>query len=323
MTAPALPAKPLLFISHKHADHEIAKALADFIKNRTGAQVRIHVSSHPDYSGPSSGRFLNEQLRTTLWQTEALILIYTSADQNWSYCLWECGVATNEHHPNRNIIILQCGEEVPAVYEGCLTTKANDFQSVRKLVGEIFMGPDFFAGRGRPVTDFTEKDCDDAAKDLHEIFVGLLSNLQRPESWSPWPLLRVELPGDDVRALVSIRDRAVANSLVSEKATIVGCNSELPRLFGKTRIETDIPLSALLPNSGLDPEWFESCCDQIADFVASREPVVHLAFGRFVHSCCDWSEAQLRQEQNRIRDIVCRSFRPARDSRDGQDGFHR
>jgi hypothetical protein len=105
----ASPDQPLLFISHKHVDHELAKVLADFIKKRTGAQVRIHVSSDPDYLGPPAGRVLNRELRQTLWQTEVLILIYTSADQSWSYCLWECGVATNAGSPDTNIIVLQCG----------------------------------------------------------------------------------------------------------------------------------------------------------------------------------------------------------------------
>jgi hypothetical protein len=112
--------KPLLFISHKHVDHEVATALADFIKDHTGAQVRIHVSSNPDYQGPAAGRVINQALRETLWQTEALILVYTSADQDWSYCLWECGVATNRGRPE-NIIVLQCGDERARSMMGRLT----------------------------------------------------------------------------------------------------------------------------------------------------------------------------------------------------------
>ena len=108
---------PFLFISHKHVDHELATVLAKFIKNHTGAQVRIHVSSDPDYVGPPAGRVLNQTLRETLWQTEALILIYTSADQSWSYCMWECGVATNAASPDTNIYVLQCGEELVSRYE--------------------------------------------------------------------------------------------------------------------------------------------------------------------------------------------------------------
>ncbi|MGC2660584.1 MAG: hypothetical protein WA324_21725 [Bryobacteraceae bacterium] len=129
---------PLLFISHKHVDHELAKVLADFVKNRTGAQVRIHVSSDPDYLGPPAGRVLNKALREILWRTEALILIYTSADQNWSYCLWECGVATKANNPDTNIVVFQCGDEAAPVYEGCLNVKATELKSIRRFVDELF-----------------------------------------------------------------------------------------------------------------------------------------------------------------------------------------
>ena len=58
--------KPKLFISHKHTDSVIAKALADFISEKTAYNVEIHLSSNPEYDGPRIGRNLNQQLRDAL-----------------------------------------------------------------------------------------------------------------------------------------------------------------------------------------------------------------------------------------------------------------
>jgi len=78
---------PLLFVSHKHSDRQIAEILARFIEERSAARIKVHLSSSPDFQGPRFGKPLNAQLREALWKTEVLILVYTSPDQDWSYCM--------------------------------------------------------------------------------------------------------------------------------------------------------------------------------------------------------------------------------------------
>jgi hypothetical protein len=102
----------LLFISHKHSDSTIAQVLAAFIEGESGGRVRVHLSSSPDFQGPRYGKSLNAQLRQALGASEVLILIYTSSDEDWSYCMWECGVATHPQSPNTAIVVFQCGTDV-------------------------------------------------------------------------------------------------------------------------------------------------------------------------------------------------------------------
>src|SRR5215510_8939672 len=98
-----------LFISHKHSDSQIAQVFGNFIEARSNGTVKVHLSSSPDFQGPKYGPSLNAQLRKALWETDVLLLIYTSADLDWQYCMWECGVATRADSPNTNIIVVQCG----------------------------------------------------------------------------------------------------------------------------------------------------------------------------------------------------------------------
>ena len=51
----------------------------------------------PSAKTPGVGRTLNAELRQALWGAGAVILVYTSPDEDWGYCMWECGVATLPH----------------------------------------------------------------------------------------------------------------------------------------------------------------------------------------------------------------------------------
>lgn len=269
-----MPDQPLLFISHKHVDHEVATVLAKFVKNHTAAKVRIHVSSDPDFLGPPAGRVLNQTLLQTLWQTEALILVFTSADQSWSYCMWECGVATNAASPTTNIYVLQCGEEPPPVYDGSLNVRVSDVKSLRRFIDQMFRQAKFFPGREK-LTDYSEKDCDEFAQELHKGLMDVIRRQHRTESRSPWPSFRLELPDDDVAAVVAATNVEEAKQIISNKGVVASFHPSIPALFGMAHIQPEASMAALLVG-GKNGEWFESCCYQIADFAANRAPVVRL-----------------------------------------------
>jgi hypothetical protein len=266
--------QPLLFISHKHVDHELATVVAKFVKNHTGAQVRIHVSSDPDYAGPPAGRVLNQTLRETLWQTEALILVYTSADQSWSYCMWECGVATNAASPDTNIYVLQCGDESPPVYDGSLNVRASEVKSIRRFIDQMFRQPSFFPGREK-LTNYSEKDCDEFALVLHKSLMDVIRRQHRTEYRSPWPSFRLELSDEDVAAIVAATNVAQVVAIIHDKGIIGWFHPSAPALFDMAHIQLEASVATLL-REGKTAEWFESCCFQIADFAANRAPVVRL-----------------------------------------------
>ena len=97
--APPVEKKPLLFISHKHDDRKIAEELATFVRKKTLGQVNVYLSSNPRYLGPRQGKNLNDELKQALWEAKVVLLVYTSNDNDWSYCMWECGVATDPSPP--------------------------------------------------------------------------------------------------------------------------------------------------------------------------------------------------------------------------------
>src|SRR5215468_4421154 len=95
--------EPTIFISHKHADHSIADVIREFVERRSNREVTVFQSSSGESEGPELGRPLTNELKNALWKAGIVILIYTSEDQDWQWCMWECGVATNPHSPDTRV----------------------------------------------------------------------------------------------------------------------------------------------------------------------------------------------------------------------------
>jgi hypothetical protein len=109
--------KPLLFISHKTDDTKYAQAIAEFVQNISGGLVDVFVSSDPRFEGPRIGKGLNKDLSLALWRAGLVILVYTSEDKDWAWCMWECGVATDPDSPDTKVIVLQCSDAEPKVFQ--------------------------------------------------------------------------------------------------------------------------------------------------------------------------------------------------------------
>lgn len=160
---------PLLFISHKHADSKIARVLADFIEERSSGHVKVHLSSSPDFKGPMYGKGLNDQLRQALWDTEVLILVYTSADQDWSYCMWECGVAIHPQSTSTTVVVFQCGSDVPAPFNDVLRVNVRKYEDIKRFIDQFLRDPKFFPSlNGALAPALKDIHVENAAKELHK-----------------------------------------------------------------------------------------------------------------------------------------------------------
>lgn len=48
-------AEPVVFVSHKHSDRQIAETIAKFVKNKSAGVARVHLSSSPISRGRALG----------------------------------------------------------------------------------------------------------------------------------------------------------------------------------------------------------------------------------------------------------------------------
>ena len=271
-----------LFVSHKHADSEIARVLADFIVTKSLKKVTAHVSSNPAYKGPRFGRNLNQELGLALKQAQTLLLIYTSADEDWSYCMWECGVATDPSSPRTNIIVFQCGHDAPKVYQDQLRVDARNLNDIRRFTKMFFTDVGFFSGATEALApDFSDDDCNQAANELHQALLApnVLPPLNElaPEDVAAWPLLRLEVNISSIDRLVSpgVGNPTAFEKLLLEEAVIVYADNRAPLLFGVNSLPINMPfgnLVASLPaTSGTTtPAWLSSCIFQLQSVAERR-----------------------------------------------------
>jgi TIR domain len=265
-----------LFISHKHSDTRIAKVLADFVETRALGQVSVHMSSDPRYKGPRLGKNINQELCAALYNCDVLLLLYTSADEDWSYCMFECGVATDPQAPRTNIIVFQCGADVPSPFADQLRVNVRDLKDLRKFTKAFFTDSGFFPKEEAALApNYPEDKCDEAARELYGKLAapGILPPLEREpiEDVRAWPLLRIEVALNDIDQIVQSDDSAAPEAcrkLLLDKALITYSSSRAPILFGLDSLPPNMLFGGLVatqaaPASGAIPAWVESCVVQM------------------------------------------------------------
>jgi hypothetical protein len=277
-------ADPRLFISHKHSDSKIAHVVAAFVEEKSNNSVRVHLSSNPDFQGPKFGKALNAQLREALWNTDVLLLVYTSADQDWQYCMWECGVATHPQSPDTNIIVFQCGTDAPSPFQDVLRVNVRRYDDIKRFTDQFFRDPKFFPKLNRPFAPaLKDVHVENAAKDLFKKLGEVLPlDPASVEEWRTWPYLRIELPRSEVDRIeqASEAERVkLSHQIVSNFAEIRTSDPRAAQLFGQALLPPKLKFENLLKswkdrNPNADASWFDSCCEQIMIGAVRGFPII-------------------------------------------------
>ena len=278
---PQLPADPLVFVSHKHSDREIAETIARFIRTSTAGKARVHLSSSPDYEGPRFGQALNEELKRALGAADAVILVFTTDTEDWSYCMWECGIATdpNDRRPT-SVIVVQCTAVPPKPFGDQLRVDARDLDSVQAFVKALLTTTDFFARRDSPVTGFAAEGSEvmEFAVDLHAKLAVVLPSGGGAERSTPTsPFLRIRLNG---QAVEELRTAYLAGETeqclpILESRTEIAESAGAENLLGM-RLEPGTTLGDVLAGwrddhrAGEQPRWFWALAEQIEAAIVGR-----------------------------------------------------
>lgn len=279
----------LIFVSHKHSDRDIAVVLANFIKNKSLGQTKVHLSSEPDFEGPRIGTNLNQQLTRTLQKASVVILLYTAADQDWSYCMWECGVALDPSNPDTNIMVFQCGRDIPGPFSDQVRTNARKPDDILRFVQSFYTEKEFFPEAEAPLTTFSPdgQEVKEAANELFKKLEKVLPELEAEvaEEWPAWPFLKIEVPLDQVESIENAtadeQDRWVTD-VIPELARVKKYAGGAEQMLGKARLKRDLNLSEMFDlwrakNQEADSSWFEGMCHQIKAGALAEYSVIRIA----------------------------------------------
>jgi hypothetical protein len=270
----AMTDRPLLFISHRHADRAIADVIRDFVTYRSSGNVDVYQSSSSDAQAPKIGRNINQELRAALRKAQVLLLVYTSQERDWDYCMWECGFAVSDETEETRIVVLQCGRHLPRIFADQLAVDLRDPEKVRRFVNEFLTDPGFVPGREQPLTGFQPNDAGviRAADSLFENLLAVLGPDEddQAEEWPAVPFVRLELSPAHVRQITDEPDGDKAAALATEllrDAAVLGSDREAAALFGRPTLRLDEPFGKLLHERDRGeepPDWLTSLAHQVS-----------------------------------------------------------
>jgi len=122
-----------IFISHRHSDKEIAEVLTRHLTFWGISRKEIFQSSTAG-QGAEKGRSLTDQLKKAVHESKVVFLIYTFEETDWSYCMWEVGLAEGDE--STNVIVLQCKLETPKLFRDKVNVKLEQ-EDIRALVKDF------------------------------------------------------------------------------------------------------------------------------------------------------------------------------------------
>ncbi|HEY6890038.1 MAG TPA: toll/interleukin-1 receptor domain-containing protein [Solirubrobacter sp.] len=276
---------PLVFISHKHSDREIAETIARFIRTKTAGKVRVHLSSSPNFEGPRLGKHLNDELKRALGAAEAVILVFTSETEDWSWCMWECGIATNPNDPHpTSVVVVQCGPDKPKPFADQLSVDARDLDSLQTFVRTLLAGTDLFVHRDAPVTGFAAEGLEvkEFAAELHgKLDEVLPAGVGAERSTPTSPYLRLRLDDETAKQLRT----AYLEGDPEKCLPIVGAKAEIAESAGvesvfDMRLDAGATLGDVLTAwriehpGNQEAGWFSALAEQVESaIVGTLRPV--------------------------------------------------
>jgi CBS domain len=278
--------RPLIFVSHKHNDRAIATVVRGFISEETRGTVDVFQSSDPSARTPGVGRTLNSELRNALWNAGAVILIYTSPDQDWGYCMWECGVATLPDSPDTRIILFQCADSAPSLFDGQLAVDARNKDSVLTFVTQFMTEAGFLPRASDPLTGFhkTSSEVQRAATKLFEDLRAVLPEGPATE-WPAHPYLQLQLGRDSVKTIAdapAAERQTTARQVVLAAAVVSDSDKLAQALFGKAELDQRMTLQdlyttwrAAYPKNS--SAWIETLADQVGRAAQWELPTIRWA----------------------------------------------
>lgn len=220
-----------VFISHRHADKEIADKVN--VNLRMWGVESIYQSSDPRF-GPRVGRKLTDELRTELYESNLLILIYTFEDEGWAYCTWECGLATDaSKEESTRIVVLQCTDDVPIIYEDAVRVTISK-TDIERFTRNFHCEQKFLPGTNQafqPSIDeeILQRRSGDLFKDLQKVIPS-----GKMEPRYRWDFFTLSLEPADVRRIKEESERNLPDviTLISEKAIVKSAFGDASRHFG-------------------------------------------------------------------------------------------
>lgn len=164
-----------IFLSHRHDDKKIADSIRNVLQEWGNGQLKICQSSDVKVNGSKIGMELTDAQKNALTDNNIVILIYTIADNDWYYCMWECGLATNTNGQDTRIVLFQCTHDLSSLHLEHMRVSPTE-ESVKLFIQDFHKNPTFFPGSDEAfIPEIDEETLDTRSRDLFIQLRGVCS----------------------------------------------------------------------------------------------------------------------------------------------------
>ena len=259
-----------IFISHRHDDRAIADQVRSALQEWCPKDTKIFQSSAPG-RGIRGGDNILEALLDEIRLTDFFILLFTTADENWSYCMWELGAATAADTRDTTIALFQCTDHAPTIRTECKNFFATEEDSILDFTRSFHNEPSFLVpddgarGELEPFFDALRRDEETIAKraqSLHEALKDKIPNAQPRYEWR-LDLLNLNVDAETAEAIRNSTDASLIDKVANGVKVKIDSSPGALEVFGRRSLQTETPLEALIDS------WRKDLAE--SDYAAENE----------------------------------------------------
>lgn len=254
--------KILIFISHRHEDKAIADVINEHLQDWGVDRDCIYQSS----VNAQIGKGINQQILESIYHAKLVILVYTSDDENWSYCMWEAGVATDPRKEVRKIVVFLCTEDRPKPFSNQMSVTINK-EKILSFTEQFYRDDNFFPGLGPFQENVTRKILKNKSDRLYNDLQSVIPQSPFKDIYR-WDYLGLTLAKQSVTDIKEIKETEKCLKTIPEKCEVTKAKFSALRLFGFNELENNMTLKSLIDRweekvegvDNTDRKWIEELC---------------------------------------------------------------
>ena len=250
--------EPNIFLSYREGDSEIAEAVYNTLKSLGFDENKIFFASGTkEGKRPSIGEELDVEIAKGCYESNLFILVYTQSDENWEWCMFETGLAINagvlaglvQNEPEdaaekdrlkTKIVVLQCTEDEPKVFEGKLQVRINR-DSIQQFLEQLCTDDNFIPGfkaKYRKGVASIDKMIQDEADTLYSKLAEAISAYAADEVWR-WDWFKLKIGVEDMKGFENATEDEQKQLIYNSALAIEGFGQALAHFSCDPPRDTD------------------------------------------------------------------------------------
>lgn len=220
-----------LFISHRHVDRGLADIFRLAFEEWSNSHVKVFQSSNAK-SAPDVGDELDDIIRKAAAESGVVLLIYTGVDDDWMWCMYECGLAQNPETLDTRILVFHPFGAPPAPLQHLITLPMSR-DAIETLVHQFHKARDFFPGCGDAVApEVTEDQLKQRSMDLYNRLLEEIPGLHTRASVR-YGQMTLSMLLDDVQQIKKVYETESFAETLKFASALLSKHCKIERFWGE------------------------------------------------------------------------------------------